>query len=224
MKLIVSNSERIDSFKIEKCVYILPKLIADFDYKITMSVFPVKVEFINKSQGKIDSLEWNFDDFNKSTDYNPTHYYKVNDTFTVNLKVYGMQYIREASKQIIINTTQSMLDPKEWKYETLYQDTADMAAINGVELLDNKIVFLQDKDNTPYSINKAGNLLWYKVWDSTSEFTSNATRSLLQRYPTNNNYFLYGQDSTLAIIDEKCNIIKRIYLPTIYNNFKENHG
>lgn len=218
VKLIVSNSERIDSFKIEKCVYILPKLIADFDYKITMSVFPVKVEFINKSQGKIDSLQWNFDDYNKSTDYTPTHYYKVNDTFTVNLKVYGMQYIREASKQIIINSTQSELDLKEWKYETLYKDTTDMAAINGVELLDNKIVFLQDKDNTPYSINKAGNLLWYKVWDSTSEFTNSGTRSLLQRYPANNNYFLYGQDNLLTLMNYDAEINKTYNIP----NYKIN--
>jgi len=218
VELIVSNNERIDSFKIEKCVYILPELIADFDYKITMSVFPVKVEFINKSQGNIDSLEWNFDDYNKSTDYNPTHYYKVNDTFTVNLKVYSMQYIREASKQIIINSTQSELDLKEWKYETLYKDTTDMAAINGVELLDNKIVFLQDKDNTPYSINNAGDLLWHKVWDSTSGFTNLGKRSLLQRYPANNNYFLFGQDNLLALIDYDAEINKTYNIP----NYKIN--
>ena len=52
------------------------------------------------------------------------------------------------SKQIVIKTTQTTINPEEWKYEAMYKDTNDMAAINGVELIGEKIVFIQDKDNT----------------------------------------------------------------------------
>lgn len=201
IRLIVADGENQDTFLIEKCVYILPELRADFDYKIYQSTFPVKVEFINKSLGKIDSVEWDFGDYSKSKENNPSHYYRYNDTFNVNLKIYWRFLRREITKQVIIKTTQPAFNREEWKYEAMYKNTSDMAAVNGIELYGERIVFVQERDNTPYSINNTGDLLWHKVWDSTSRFKNLGKRSLLQRYPANNNYFLFGQDSTLALMD-----------------------
>ncbi len=218
VRLIVSDGEKQDTFLIKNCVYILPELRADFDYKIYQSNFPVKVEFINKSIGKIDSVEWDFGDYSKSKEYNPTHNYRYNDTFNVVLTVHSKQIINEASKQIVIKTTQTTINPEEWKYEAMYKDTNDMAAINGVELIGEKIVFIQDKDNTPYSINNAGDLLWHKVWDSTSGFTSNGLSCQLQKYPANSNCFLFGQDNILAIMDSNCQIKNKYNIPKVRGN------
>jgi len=215
VKLIASDGTNQDTFLIKNCVYILPELRADFDFKIYESELPVKVEFINKSIGKIDSVEWDFGDYTTSKEFSPTHYYRYNDTMIIKLRIHSMQIVSEVIKQIIVNTTQSLINQSEWKYETIYRDIANISAINGIELKGEKIVFIHDKDNTPIEINNAGDLLWHKIWDSTSGFKDKVTRYLLQRYPANNNYFLYGEDSLLSIINSNGNII------TKYNFFQQ---
>ncbi|HRS01341.1 MAG TPA: PKD domain-containing protein [Bacteroidota bacterium] len=215
VKLIVSDGTNQDTFLIKNCVHILPELRADFDIKIYESELPVKVNFINKSVGSIDSLEWDFGDYSQSKEYSPTHYYRYNDTFKVNLKIYCRFLEREITKQVVINSTQSQINTKEWKYEAMFKDTSDMAAINGIELSGEKIVFIQDRDNTPYSLNSKGDLLWHKVWDSTSGFSNGGYRCSLQKYPINFNYFIYGQNDLVAIFDKKCEMINHYNTPKV---------
>lgn len=64
-------------------------LFADFDSDRPTATAGQVVQFINRSQGNIDSFEWDFGDGRLSTNEDPIHMYKEPGSYTVKLSVAG---------------------------------------------------------------------------------------------------------------------------------------
>jgi len=63
--------------------------VADFSANPMKGPVPLTVSFTDQSTGSITSWEWDFGDWSKSTEQNPSHTYTAPGTYTVSLAVTG---------------------------------------------------------------------------------------------------------------------------------------
>lgn len=63
-------------------------LQASFAPNVTIGNAPLDVSFTNTSQGPFIRVEWDFGDGSKSTQFNPTHTYNTDGSYTVSLTIF----------------------------------------------------------------------------------------------------------------------------------------
>ncbi|MHA2289436.1 MAG: PKD domain-containing protein [Promethearchaeota archaeon] len=86
LTIIDEKGNKIDSSPLK--VKVLPKLMSDFEAQPRNGLLPLTVTFENRSEGKIDSVIWNFGDGNSESLENPIHTYKRRGTFLSKLTVF----------------------------------------------------------------------------------------------------------------------------------------
>ena len=99
VRLIVSNNNCKDTFKINKYIYINPP-IAKFEYTLDCDT-PLLRKFIDKSIGAVTYL-WDFGDGTTSTDPSPQHIFPGIGTYNVKLTVTNGACVHENTQLISI--------------------------------------------------------------------------------------------------------------------------
>jgi len=80
----ITGEEQSKAFAITA---LLPRLTSDFDVSNADGQVPLSVSFLDKSEGKILSHEWDFGDGEKSSEQNPVHTYTKHGRYSVSLTV-----------------------------------------------------------------------------------------------------------------------------------------
>lgn len=98
--LRVTNSDNcIDSLVREVTVYPLPE--ADFDFVENQLCSNVAFEVVNNSTGG-NTYDWDFDDGNSSTDFEPSHQFAADGTYEVKLEVESVNNCIDSIRKTII--------------------------------------------------------------------------------------------------------------------------
>ena len=81
---------------------VIPPPVAAFTPSQTTGNYPLQVQFINQSTGRIDSYNWDFGDGQSSTDLNPVHTFTSAGTFRVRLTAIGPGGQSSAEATIVV--------------------------------------------------------------------------------------------------------------------------
>lgn len=103
ISLAVTNKECVERFSQSVSIFAIPPIV-DFSYNPPMGCMPLKVDFTNLSKyADVSTYRWDFGDGNKSSEVNPTHFYRKAGTYTVSLEASNItgQLVREIKAAII---------------------------------------------------------------------------------------------------------------------------
>jgi PKD repeat protein len=205
VKLTIFKDNEKDSMIVKDAVYIQPYMKSDFEFTKYDSECPVRVQFSIKSQGDIDSVNWDFGDGSRSNEIDPVHFYNFNEIYKVNLRIFSKKLSMDTTKSIEISIPYIPIDNSLYKFEYTFQRDSVSEALQGFELTNGAIVFNELSGKTSGIISSEDNVV---VWE---KYQSKGNPGILAQSLTTHNLIL-GQGSTLSLINENGELLKNLGL------------